>query len=314
MASLIINNHEIIENTISDKITIEDKTLKIPNNTIIKDPINIKLIKDNNEELNFHIGSGSEVTILLEITDESKNKANYNINLTAGDNSNVKYLLIASLNSEDGLLEHDFNILKDANVKVLAGLVGNVLTTKLIANLIGEGGTVDVKSVAVSSDNHDQTVDVYLHHKAKNTYGNMVNVGIANKKGRVILNGIEKIEQGMKNSEVFQTLRGIITSDDAVIEVNPILLIDEYDLKAAGHAATVGKLDEEMLFYLQSRGLTKEVAEKLIINGFLEPILKEIDNEDMKERFEKLVNSRIWLIWTIEISFHFLNIIKIQYI
>lgn|SRR5690625_3573311 len=293
MASLIINNHEIIENTISDKIKLENNTLTIPNNTVVEDVINIKLIKDNNEKLTFNVGNNSEVTVLVEVIDERVDKSNYNINLTAGENSNVKYILIATLNSEDGLLKHDFNVSKNANVKVLAGLLGNVLNTKLNANLIGEGGNIDVKSVAVSSDKHDQTVDVYLHHNAKNTYGNMVNVGIANKKGRVILNGIEKIEQGMKGSEVFQTLRGIITSDDAVIEVNPILLIDEYDLKAAGHAATVGKLDEEMLFYLQSRGLSKEVAEKLIINGFLEPIIREIEDENIKERFNKLVNSRI---------------------
>ena len=61
----------------------------------------------------------------------------------------------------------------------------------------------------------------------------------------------------MKNSNAYQSLKGIIGSDRAVIEVNPILLIDEYDVKA-GHGATIGKLDEFSLYYLMSRGLNRK--------------------------------------------------------
>jgi Fe-S cluster assembly protein SufD len=120
----------------------------------------------------------------------------------------------------------------------------------------------------------------------------MTNIGIANKNGKIVLNGVEKIEMGMKNANAFQTLKGIITSDTASVEVNPILLIDEYDVKA-GHGATIGKIAEDQLFYLRSRGLTQKEAEKLIINGFIRPIVDEIDDEPLKERFVHVVNSRI---------------------
>ena len=85
----------------------------------------------------------------------------------------------------------------------------------------------------------------------------MHNIAIANANGKVILNGVEKILKGMKNSNAYQSLKGIIASDEATIEVNPILLIDEYDVKA-GHGATIGKLDENSLYYLMSRGLDKK--------------------------------------------------------
>jgi Fe-S cluster assembly protein SufD len=103
---------------------------------------------------------------------------------------------------------------------------------------------------------------------------------------------LKKIEKGMKNANAFQTLKGIITSDESIVEVNPILLIDEYDVKA-GHGATIGKIEEDQLYYLQSRGLTRKEAEKLIINGFLQPIIDEIDDEPLRDRFVHLVNSRI---------------------
>jgi len=96
----------------------------------------------------------------------------------------------------------------------------------------------------------------------------------------------------MKQANAFQTLKGIITSDLAIVEVNPILLIDEFDVKA-GHGATIGKIEEESLYYLMSRGLSRVEAEKLIINGFLKPVIDEIDDEPLRERFVGLVNSRI---------------------
>jgi Fe-S cluster assembly protein SufD len=149
-----------------------------------------------------------------------------------------------------------------------------------------------MRAVAVSSDENKQNIDVLIIHQAPNTIGDMTNIGIANKKGKIVLNGVEKIEKGMKNANAFQTLKGVITSDQAIVEVNPILLIDEFDVKA-GHGATIGKIEENQLYYLMSRGLTQTQAEKLIINGFLKPVVDEIDDEPLKERFIHLVNSRI---------------------
>jgi Fe-S cluster assembly protein SufD len=120
----------------------------------------------------------------------------------------------------------------------------------------------------------------------------MHNIAIANSNGRVILNGVEKILKGMKQADAYQSLKGIIASDQAIIEVNPILLIDEYDVKA-GHGATIGKLDENSVYYLMSRGLTRKDAERLMINGFLNPIISEIEDEPLKERFVSLVNQRL---------------------
>jgi Fe-S cluster assembly protein SufD len=95
----------------------------------------------------------------------------------------------------------------------------------------------------------------------------------------------------MKQAHAFQTLKGIILSDQAIVNVNPILLIDEYDVKA-GHGATIGKLEAEQLYYLQSRGLTKQQAEKLIIHGFIKPIIDHIKDEVIATRIEeKIFNS-----------------------
>ena len=67
---------------------------------------------------------------------------------------------------------------------------------------------------------NNKPFDVHMTHYAPYSYGDMYNVGIANGKGRVTLNGVEKIEKGMKQANAFQTLKGIILSDFSMVDVN----------------------------------------------------------------------------------------------
>lgn len=289
MKEIIIFENKISE--IPSNFLYENNTLTIPKNLLLEDPLRIT-IKDDLEQFKVQIGENSNIKIVLEILNESINGGNYNIEFDGRANSQLKYLIVSELNSENGNVFHKFNLEKDAHMDILGAFVSNVLKAELQIDLNGEGSNATVRAVALSSNENKQNIDVLITHKAPHTLGDMTNVGIANKKGKVLLNGIAKIEKGMKEANAFQTLKGIITSDDAEMEVNPILLIDEYDVKA-GHGATIGKIDEEVLYYLQSRGLTKEAAEKLVIHGFLKPIIDEIDDELLKERFINLVNQRI---------------------
>lgn len=292
MEAIVIKNHEITS-ALPKGFIYEDQKLIIPKNTQYQNPIKITIEDDNNENLTIIVSENTSIKIILEVVSSDLLENTYKLNLIAKENSHVKYLLVSELKSKKALLDHYFTAERSASLDLVGGFVSDVLNAKMHVDLVGEGAEVNLRAVAVSSDENDQTVDVLIIHKASNTSGTMTNIGIANKKGRIVLNGVEKIEKGMKNSNAFQTLKGIITSDDAYVEVNPILLIDEHDIKA-GHGATIGKIEEEQLYYLQSRGLNKIEAEKLIINGFLQPVIDEIDDEPLRERFVNLVNSRIW--------------------
>ncbi len=291
MVELIVKDHRI-ESNLPEGFTFEEETLNIPANKVYDDPVKVVIKDDNHEALKIVVGKGTNVKIILEVASEQAAKHDYNIELIAKQNSHVKYLLVCELASEEALLAHYFTVERDAYLDLVGGFVSNVIDAKMHVDLIGQGAEVKMRAIAVSSDTHKQNIDVLIIHKAPYTIGHMTNIGIANKHGKIILNGVEKIEKGMKQANAFQTLKGIITSDNAIVEVNPILLIDEYDVQA-GHGATIGKIEEEQLYYLQSRGLTKAESEKLIINGFLTPIIDEIEDEPLKERFVNLVNSRI---------------------
>ena len=291
MNQITIKDHQV-KSVLPKGFVFNNQSLIIPKNQIIKEPIKVTIENEYNESLNIVISENSSIKIILEIASRDLTKNNYKLNLVAKQNSQVKYLLVSELNSKDALLEHYFTAERDAKMDLVGGFVSDVINAKMHVDLVGQGAEVKMRAVAVSSDQNIQNIDVLIVHKAPDTFGDMTNIGIANKNGKIILNGVEKIEKGMKRANAFQTLKGIITSDTAVVEVNPILLIDEFDVKA-GHGATIGKLEEDQLYYLQSRGLTKSEAEKLIVNGFLKPIIDEIDDEPLKERFVTLVNSRI---------------------
>lgn len=291
MSLLVIKDHKI-SGVLPEGITFSDQTLTIAKNKVFEEPIKITLKDDNNESLEIVVGESSQVKIILEIASTDIEKNLYDLRLTAKQNSNVKYLLVCDLASKDATLNHYFTAERDVNMDLIGGFVSNVVTAKMNAKLIGEGSTVNLRAVAISSTDNKQVIDIEIIHAAPNTTGMMHNIAIANANGKVILNGVEKILKGMKNSNAYQSLKGIIASDEATIEVNPILLIDEYDVKA-GHGATIGKLDENSLYYLMSRGLDKKTAERLMINGFLNPIISEIDDEPLRERFVLLVNQRL---------------------
>ncbi len=273
-------------------LTFDQGILNIPKNSHLEEPLKVTVEGPSTTPLSIVIGAHSTIKIILEIADSSLDEKMYHVHLTALENSHVKYLFISEINSEAGTLDHHFTVEKHASIDLVGGFISNILTARMHVDLIGEGADVNIRTVTVSSGRNNQTIDVLIVHKAPHTYGEMTNIGIANQQGRITLNGVEQIEKGMKQAHAFQTLKGIITSDEAVVAVNPILLIDEFDVKA-GHGATIGKIEEDVLYYLRSRGLTKDEAERLVINGFLKPVVDEIEDETLKTRFVNVVNARI---------------------
>lgn len=288
---ITLKNHEI-KGAIPKGIKYEKPRLLIDRNTVFEETLKINMEDDNNETLEIIVGESTEIKIILEVSSQEKSEHTYHLNLIAKPNSKVTYLLISDLNSEKGLIEHTFKAHKDAQLELLGGFVSNKLKAKMRAELLEQNAYVNMRAVGVSSFGNDQTIDIELIHMAPHTTGFMHNIAIANGDGRVILNGVEKILKGNNGSDAYQSLKGIIASDDAVIEVNPILLIDEHDVKA-GHGATVGRLEEVSLYYLMSRGLSRKEAELLMINGLLAPLVNEISDEPLKKRFQELVNERL---------------------
>lgn len=158
--------------------------------------------------------------------------------------------------------------------------------------LLRAGANAKVKTIALATHAQEQEITTKVTNHAPHTAGDIVNYGVVKHEARLVFNGIGKVDRGAHEAQAFQESRGMILSENAHMEANPQLLIDEYDVKA-GHGASIGQIDEEQLYYLMSRGLTYEEAETLIIHGFLIPFISELKNETLRQQLLDSVTSRV---------------------
>ena len=132
----------------------------------------------------------------------------------------------------------------------------------------------------------------YVSHKAKNTESDISNFGICIRNANIKFDTTGKIEKDMNKSRCSQLSKGYLMDDKSKISSLPILLIDEYD-SMANHGAAIGKMSDDELFYLMSRGLSKEEAFMLIINGIIKPFVNNIIDEKLKEEINNKIETMI---------------------
>ncbi|WP_280769425.1 Fe-S cluster assembly protein SufD [Salipaludibacillus daqingensis] len=183
---------------------------------------------------------------------------------------------------------------RDANVYWALGQMndGNTVSENT-TNLIGDGSYGDTKTVSIGRGNQTQNFTTNLIHFGKHTDGEILKHGVMKDSATSIFNGISKIEHGATKSNSEQTERVLMLSEKARGDANPALLIDEDDV-TAGHAASVGKIDPVQMFYLMSRGLSEKEAQRLIIHGFLAPVVNALPIESVKEQLYDVIERKVY--------------------
>ena len=157
---------------------------------------------------------------------------------------------------------------------------GNVIAD-FDSDLFGRGSHADMKVVALSRGKQTQGIDSRVTNYGCNSIGNILQHGVILEKGTLTFNGIGHIIKGAKGADAQQESRVLMLSDKARSDANPILLIDENDV-TAGHAASIGQVDPEDMYYLMSRGLDQATAERLVVRGFLGSVIVEIPVKEVR--------------------------------
>lgn len=163
-------------------------------------------------------------------------------------------------------------------------------TINVEAQLIGVGAKLQLLGLFLGSKNKKITCNIRIVHKAPKTFSRVNLRSVMYGHADFQNDGLVRIDRGAKNADAFYTSK-VLLFDDAKGRSVPSLEIDENELKA-GHASSVGRPADAEIFYLRSRGLPKEQAEKLIVSGFFEPILRELPVAE-KEKIEEELMSRL---------------------
>lgn len=134
----------------------------------------------------------------------------------------------------------------------------------------------EVLGVISATEPGDYKVRVVADHQAANTFGRVVIKGVAANGARVTVDGMIKIGKEARKTDSFLDMRILLLDKKSSAVAEPKLEIENNDVRAS-HAATVGKIDDEQLFYLESRGVGAEEAKKLIVEGFLKEVEETSD-------------------------------------
>jgi len=154
--------------------------------------------------------------------------------------------------------------------------------------LVGDGARGEVLSIAYAGDSQHQDAGAKMIHLAPNTTSRIISKSISSKGGRTSYRGLVQVSPGAKNAKVYVTCDALIIDEKSRSDTYPDMRIKEKEVDIQ-HEATVEKLGEEKLFYLASRGINKTEAEGLLVNGFIDPVTKEIPLEYSIE-LNRLIN------------------------
>src|SRR5216110_2145353 len=168
---------------------------------------------------------------------------------------------------------------ENATMEWVDGNLGSKLTMKYPAIwLLGEGAHGEVLSIAFGGEGQHQDAGGKAVHVAPNTTSVITSKSISKNGGRAGYRGLLEVAKGAKGARSKVVCDALILDDRSRSDTYPTIRIGEDDVDV-GHEATVSKIGEEQLFYLQSHGIDEEEASKLIVNGFIEPIVKELPME-----------------------------------
>jgi Fe-S cluster assembly protein SufB len=168
---------------------------------------------------------------------------------------------------------------EDATMEWVDGNLGSKLTMKYPSvYMMGKGARAEILSIAFANRNQHQDAGAKAIHGAPYTTSSITSKSISKSGGRAGYRGLVKVHKGAHGTKSNVVCDALILDEDSRSDTYPVLEIDEEDA-AISHEATVSKVSDEQLFYLQSRGISEAQAMMMIVNGFIEPIVKELPME-----------------------------------
>ncbi|MBI2141201.1 SufD family Fe-S cluster assembly protein [Candidatus Woesearchaeota archaeon] len=216
------------------------------------------------------------------------------INVTARPGSVVRFATVQKLGTNvNSLMSRNAYADTRASVDwVDAGIGGQNTKQEIVSMLNGEGAATNIFGAFFGEGAQKLDIMTKAVHNARNTTSNMKIKGALKGRARVIAQSFTKIMGTAPNSEGHQKANVLLLSDSARASPIPKLEIDNYDVKAS-HEASVGQLDKEKLFYMMSRGVGEKEAVRLVVEGFFEPLLKQMPFEELAEDLRHTIRAKM---------------------
>lgn len=182
---------------------------------------------------------------------------------------------------------------RDAQLDWIFGAIGSRLTKNFSElDLAGQGAQGRMSGFYFTDGTQHLDHDTQQNHLAPNTTSDLLFKGALKGKSRSVWQGMIYVAPGAQKTDGYQANRNLVLDERARADSIPGLEICADDVRCT-HGATVGKLEQEPLFYLKSRGIPQAEAEKLVVEGFFDPIFQRIPFEGVRERFQEYIAAKM---------------------
>ena len=188
---------------------------------------------------------------------------------------------------------HSYATARDASFKSLVLTLGGTFSrAETTATIQGEGNSVDLMGIYAAGEGQHFDFRTMQDHAAAHSTSDLLYKGALKGNARTVYSGQIHVRPEGRETDAYQTNRNLVLSDHAMANSKPELEIENNDVRCS-HAASVGQMDENEVFYLQSRGIDRKSAERLIVKGFLEEVLGKVGRKDIQGMVEHLLDEKL---------------------
>lgn len=257
--------------------------------------IELPEVKDQVNEIVANEGEKVEAMFdISELAQEAQASRHTKINIIAKKNSTVDiYYIARCLEEEKTLTDITADVEEGATVNLIQVEAGAKNTvTNYVANLKGKQSKTNVEAVYFA--NESKSLDIFYHIKQMGieTESNILVNGALKDKARKTFKGTIDFKRGSMGSKGSEEEFATLLDDDVRSIAVPVLLCEEDDVEGV-HAASAGKIDQDILFYIMSRGLDIEEAKKMIVQTKLAPTIDKLPTEELRNSVWEHIESRI---------------------
>ena len=275
--------------------------IDVKDSVVIEEPLQYIVISDREQSLFNHVtiqvGKNAKFNFIENyVNNQKEDKAPFSLvsEVVAHEGAKINYssitnqpgqkrgtILRRGLTYRDSLINWNVAAMDEADVY-------HDNTT----NILGDGSEANLKIVTLGVKEQKTYFNSEVVNQGLSSKGDILQHGVLLDRSHIVFNGVGFIVKGATGSNAYQSSRMLTLSCEAKADANPMLLIDENDVMA-GHGASLGRIDEEQLYYLQSRGLTRKESSRLLVHGFLSPVISELTVDKIKELVTILIDEKI---------------------
>lgn len=235
------------------------------------------------------LATGESQVIIYDYTEGEGGTLNVEINSTLPKDSQLTIVTINRMADEDLYFNYNIDVEENAKLKVIQLFLDGKETFGTVhARLNGKAASFELASAYLLKSGQKLDLNYVCDHYGKNTECNMISNGVLYKGAEKIYRGTIDFKRGCKGAVGNETEDVLLMDDDIINKTVPVILCAEEDVEG-NHGATIGKINDELMFYMTSRGLDESTIYDMLAKARMESVAKLIPDEELKDKILELI-------------------------